>query len=135
MSEKFIKNNLPDNHAFGYFFSLIFLGLGIYFFVNTMLVASGLSTLLAVILIGVARFKPDLLLPLNRRWMSLGYLLGKVISPIVMAVIYFGLLAPMGLVMKVFGRDELRLRIKARQTHWRTKQVVGVGDNSFNNQF
>jgi len=62
-------------------------------------------------------------------------LLGKIISPIVMGAIYFGLFVPMGLVMRVFGRDELRLRVKARQTYWKPKELKNLDDDSFNNQF
>lgn len=62
-------------------------------------------------------------------------MLGKIISPIVMGAIYFGLFVPMGLVMRVFGRDELRLRVKARQTYWKPKELKNLDDDSFNNQF
>ena len=74
-------------------------------------------------------------MPLNQLWMSFGRLLGKIISPIVMGAIYFGLFVPMGLVMRVFGRDELRLRVKARQTYWKPKELKNLDDDSFNNQF
>ena len=67
--------------------------------------------------------------------MRFGRLLGKIISPIVMGAIYFGLFVPMGLVMRVFGRDELRLRVKARQTYWKPKELKNLDDDSFNNQF
>jgi hypothetical protein len=52
-----------------------------------------------------------------------------------MGAIYFGLFVPMGLVMRVFGRDELRLRVKARQTYWKPKELKNLDDDSFNNQF
>ncbi|MDA0237131.1 MAG: SxtJ family membrane protein [Proteobacteria bacterium] len=128
--------DLPSNRTFGYFFSALFAAIAFYLFAKnqSVVVYVGLITL-TVLLSVAATFKPDLLLPLNRLWIRFGHLLGKIISPIIMGAIYFGLFVPMGLVMRVFGRDELRLRIKPCQTYWRPKEVKGLNDDSFNNQF
>ena len=72
----------------------------------------GLSFLVATLV------NPDVLLPLNRLWMRFGLLLGMIISPIVMGIIFFGLFTPMSLTMRLFRRDELRLRFKNKKTHW-----------------
>ena len=52
----------------------------------------------------------NLLLPLNKLWMRFGLLLSRIISPIILGIIFFGLVTPYGLIMSMFGRDELRLK-------------------------
>jgi len=110
---------LPTNKKFGFFFTAIFLIATTYFYINNAsssvvitLGVIGLSFLVATLV------NPDLLLPLNRLWMRFGQLLGMIISPIVMGIIFFGLFTPMSLTMRLFRRDELRLRFKNKKTHW-----------------
>ena len=110
---------LPTNKKFGFFFTAIFLIATTYFYINnasssvvSTLSVVGLSFLVATLV------NPDLLLPLNRLWMRFGLLLGMIISPIVMGIIFFGLFTPMSLTMRLFRRDELRLRFKNKKTHW-----------------
>ena len=110
---------LPTNKKFGFFFTAIFLIATTYFYINnasssvvSTLSVVGLSFLVATLV------NPDVLLPLNRLWMRFGLLLGMIISPIVMGIIFFGLFTPMSLTMRLFRRDELRLRFKNKKTHW-----------------
>ena len=63
-------------------------------------------------------FNADLLMPLNKLWMQLGFVLGMIVSPIVMAVIFFGLITPFGIVTRIMGRDELRLGRKKKESYW-----------------
>ena len=110
---------LPTNKKFGFFFAAVFLVATTYFYINnasssvvSILGVVGLSFLVATLV------NPDVLLPLNRLWMRFGLLLGMIISPIVMGIIFFGLFTPMSLTMRLFRRDELRLRFKNKKTHW-----------------
>ena len=110
---------LPTNKKFGFFFTAVFLIATTYFYINnasssvvSTLSVVGLSFLAATVI------NPDILLPLNRLWMRFGLLLGMIISPIVMGIIFFGLFTPMSLTMRLFRRDELRLRFKNKKTHW-----------------
>ena len=110
---------LPTNKKFGFFFAAVFLVATTYFYINnasysvvSTLGVVGLSFLVATLV------NPDVLLPLNRLWMRFGLLLGMIISPIVMGIIFFGLFTPMSLTMRLFRRDELRLRFKNKKTHW-----------------
>lgn len=136
MSTQSSDTDLPSNRTFGYFFSVLFAAFAFYLFTHDQSVlAYGSLITLTVLFSATATFKPFLLMPLNQLWMRFGRLLGKIISPIVMGAIYFGLFVPMGLVMRVFGRDELRLRVKARQTYWKPKELKNLDDDSFNNQF
>ena len=110
---------LPTNKKFGFFFAAVFLVATTYFYINNAS-SSVVSTLSVVSLsfLVATLVNPDLLLPLNRLWMRFGLLLGMIISPIVMGIIFFGLFTPMSLTMRLFRRDELRLRFKNKKTHW-----------------
>ena len=68
------------------------------------------SLVLASLFLVLALSRPSLLAPLNRAWTWLGLLLGAVVAPVVMAVIYFGLITPMGVAARLFGKDFLRLK-------------------------
>ena len=110
---------LPTNKKFGFFFTAIFLIATTYFYINNAS-SSVVSTLSVVSLsfLVATLVNPDVLLPLNRLWMRFGLLLGMIISPIVMGIIFFGLFTPMSLTMRLFRRDELRLRFRNKKTHW-----------------
>ena len=110
---------LPTNKKFGFFFAAVFLVATTYFYINnaSSSVVSTLSVVGLTFLVATL-VNPDVLLPLNRLWMRFGLLLGMIISPIVMGIIFFGLFTPMSLTMRLFRRDELRLRFKNKKTHW-----------------
>jgi len=132
---KLSEVELPSNKKFGLFFAAVFAGVGTYMLAT----ASGLiaySMLSASALFLVASlFKPDLLLPLNRLWMRFGLLLGMIISPIVLGIIYFGLFSPIGLLMRFFGRDELRLKLVSGKSHWKERNSETPVATGFKNQF
>jgi len=66
-----------------------------------------------------------ILTPLNKLWMRLGILLGAIVSPIVMGVVYFGVITPIGLIMKLFGKDVLNLNIDTnKNTYWTLKKKI-----------
>ena len=112
---------LPTNRKFGFFFTAVFSCLSLYFAANDSLRISYLFGFFAVSFLLATSAKPDLLLPLNKCWMHLGLLLGKLATPIVMALIFFGIFTPMAILMRLFGRDELRIKIKNRKpnhTFW-----------------
>jgi low temperature requirement protein LtrA len=78
---------------------------------------------------------PRLLAPFNRAWHRLGLLLGKVISPIVLGVIFFLVITPVAVVTRLAGRDALRLRKRSVRSHWVERAPPGPGPSSFRNQF
>ncbi len=92
--------------------------------------------LIASIMVGlVAIVAPNLLTPLNKAWMKLGDLMGKVVSPLVLGIIFFVLIAPVALVTRLFGRDELRLKKTNASSYWIDRVPPGPASNSFKNQF
>lgn len=132
---KFSEIELPSNKKFGYFFTIVFFILGIYFYSLNLLFFSYLFLTFFIVFIIITQIKPEFLLPLNKIWMSLGFLLGKIISPIILGIIYFGIFTSVSLVMKVFGRDELVLKVNNKNTQWRDRSNDELYVRSFKNQF
>lgn len=84
----------------------------------------------------VALVKPVLLAGLNRLWIKLGVLLGKVISPIALGVLFYGVLTPIGAVIRRTGKDPLRLkRDPGADSYWILREPPGPPPDSMTNQF
>ena len=126
---------LPSNRKFGTFFALIFGVSAICFYAQGYTSAAIGFAVVAGAFLMSALFFASILTPLNRLWMRFGFLLGRIVSPVILAVIYFGLFVPVGLMMRVFGRDELRLKRVTRDTHWKIRTQESPDHESFKNQF
>src|SRR5436190_5957022 len=75
---------------------------------------------------------PQVLAPLNRFWFRFGELLHRIVSPIALGVIFFGVITPYAVVMRLFGRDELLLRKgSARPSYWVRREPPGPPPDSF----
>lgn len=125
---------IPSNRKFGFFFTAVFWISATYsFYVNN----NGWPYILGavgVVFFVVTIIKADALLPFNKLWMKFGLLLGMIVSPIVMGIIFFGIFTPIAILMHLFGRDELRLRFKKQNTYWVNREAATEFD-SFKNQF
>jgi len=131
---KFSEIKLPSNRKFGFFFSTIFLLASFYsYFIDSKIMVYLLGTICGILLI-ITIINADILLPLNKLWMKFGILLGKIFSPILMGIIFFGIFTPIAIFMRFSGRDELRLRFKKQKTHWINRKTLNEID-SFKNQF
>jgi polyferredoxin len=126
---------LPSNRKFGFFFTAIFTLIGMSFFSDESAAVSYTLFFLATILLVITIINSNMLLPLNKLWMKLGLLLGMIVSPIVLGIIFFGLFTPISLLMKLFGRDELRLKLVARPTHWKERDANTSQTDTFKYQF
>jgi uncharacterized membrane protein YhaH (DUF805 family) len=79
---------------------------------------------------------PQLLAALNRGWFLLGQAMHKVVNPLVMGLIYFGCVVPTGLVLKLLGKDTLRLRRDPEATsYWIVREPPGPARGSMSRQF
>ena len=130
---KFSEIQLPSNKKFGNFFSIVFALISAYLFIKNNIWAyffsfATVSFLLTTIL------KADLLLPLNKIWMRFGFLLGMFVSPVVLGIIFFGLFTPIALLMRLVGRDELKLKLENKSSQWILKDNTYKG-GSFRSQF
>ena len=129
-----VNLKLPSNRKFGIFFTFVLALLSVYFYVTTNMILTYIFLLTSLTLLGISIIKADVLFPLNKLWMKFGFLLGKIINPIVLGMIFFVLITPFGFIMRLFGRDELRLRIKNNNTYWKNRSQ-NLQQTSFRQQF
>jgi hypothetical protein len=126
---------LPTNQNFGWFFAAVFSAVAAYTYWRGWSEVS-LVTLMAAILFAVATLlSPQSLAPLNRLWYGLGMLLGKIISPIVLGLIFFVLITPVSLVTRLFARDELKMKKRSVESYWIDRSPPGPPSDSFKNQY
>jgi hypothetical protein len=91
---------------------------------------------LACVFALVAVSRPALLARLNRLWMKLGIVLGKVVSPIALGILFYGVLTPLAAVIRLTGKDPLRLKLdRAAESYWITRTPPGPAPDSMTNQF
>jgi hypothetical protein len=90
----------------------------------------------AAVLLTLALFWTAPLAGLNRLWMRFGLVLHKIVNPVVMALLFFATMAPMGLAMRAFGRDALRLkRDKTAASYWILREPPGPSPETMKQQF
>jgi hypothetical protein len=128
-----IPMNMPSNQKFGWLFSAIFLaGFGYFQWTHSPR-WSIISASLAVLFILLTICAPAVLAPFNKIWFALGLFLGKVVSPIVLSIIFFILITPVAMVTRFFGRDALLIKKREVSTYWVEKE--SIDPESFKNQF
>ena len=131
---KFSEIELPSNKKFGFFFTFVFGLAALYFYVNASVSWAYSMAFFSVVFLFVTLVKADVLLPLNKLWMRFGLLLGMIVSPIVLGVIFFGMFTPIAVLMRISRRDELRLKFNDKTSHWISRSTP-VQSASFTNQF
>jgi len=83
----------------------------------------------------IAFARPSILSPFNRVWHKVGLLLGCIVNPVVMAILYYTVATPLGLIYRTLGKDPLRLRWdKACDTYWVPRKPPGPTRESMLNQ-
>ena len=125
------KTKLPSNRNFGVVFFIFFLIIALWPFLkgeNLRLWAFIIS--LFFLILGLLNAK--ILTPLNKMWIKFGEILGTIISPLVMGIIFFGIVTPTGLLLKLIGKDVLKLKQDKKNTYWIEKDN---SNNSMKNQF
>ena len=102
---------------FGIVFSALFFLIGLWPLLNAAEIRIW-SIIIAVIFLVLAFLKPKLLKPLNHNWIKLGEIIGKVIAPIVMALVFFIIVTPISFLVRVLGKDLLKLKFLKNNTYW-----------------
>jgi hypothetical protein len=88
----------------------------------------------AALFVLLALAAPGLLAPPNRLWAKFGLLLHRIISPVILAILFYGCITPIGYLMRLTGKDPLHLRCEAdTQSYWIVRDTDDIP--SFNNQF
>lgn len=94
--------------------------------------AAGISAVLLVVSLAA----PKILHPANQAWSKLSLLLNQVFSPLAMGVIFFGIATPMAFMMRLWGKDPLRLGFDpSAKTYWQERSPPGPAPSSMRNQF
>jgi hypothetical protein len=108
---------MSSNRSFGLVFFAFFLIIGLWpiFEYEDVRIWSIIAAFIFLIL-GILDSK--YLTPLNRFWMKFGLFLGKIISPIVMGIVFFLVVTPIGIIMKIFRKDLLNIRYNKNQSYW-----------------
>ena len=121
-----------SNKSFGLLFFVVFLIIGLWPLKNGENLNIYFITASVVFLI-LGLLNSKLLTPLNKSWIKLGEILGIIIAPIVMALVYFVILTPVSLIVRIFGKDLLGLRfLKEKETYWiKRKKNLGSMKKQF----
>ena len=126
---------MSSNRSFGWVFTAVFVVIG----VLPWLGGHGLRSwalVVATVVALIAGLAPDLLAPLNRAWSRFGLWLHGITSPIILGVMFFGVLTPFGLVMRACRKDLLRLqRVPAAASYWIYRDPPGPAAESLKDQF
>ena len=126
------NNNINSNRSFGLVFFIVLLIISIYpmFYDGQIKI---IFLVLSVIFLILGLLNSILLYPLNLAWFKFGLFLGKIISPIIMGIIFFLVVTPIGLLMRLLGKDVLNLKLNKKQgSYW----IEKVGPKSkMKNQF
>ena len=121
-----------SNKSFGLLFFVVFLIIGLWPLKNgENLNFYFITTSIIFLILGLINSK--FLTPLNKSWIKLGEILGIIIAPIVMALVYFVILTPVSFIVRIFGKDLLNLKLlKEKETYWiKRKKTLGSMKKQF----
>ena len=115
MDNKDIK--ISSNRSFGLVFFVLFLVIGLWPLINDNEIKIW-SIVISVVFLVLGLLNSKLLLPLNKLWFKFGLLLGKIISPLVMVIIFFLVVTPIGYLMRMLKKDLLNLKFNNEKSYW-----------------
>jgi len=108
---------LGSNKSFGIVFSAVFFIISIWPLLEGGQIRYW-SIIISIIFLVLGILNSKLLTPLNKIWFKFGLLLGNIISPIVMGLVFFLVVFPTGIIMKLLGKDLLNLKKSKQKTYW-----------------
>ena len=115
MEEKKIK--IGSNRSFGIVFSIVFLIVALYPLLNSDSIRIW-SIILSSTFFIFGLLNSNILSPLNRIWFKFGIILGRIVSPIVMGLVFFLVVTPTSLILRLFKKDNLNLKKNDNRTYW-----------------
>lgn len=131
-----VHHSLPSERKFGLLLAATLYGLSAYSYYRNLqpleiaaYFATGCLLSLVSILI------PRVLAPFNKAWFLLGQTMGKLVSPVVLCIIFFFLITPVAVLGRLFGRDVLKLKRPPLKSYWVERSPPGPDSDSFKRQF
>ena len=129
MKYKDIK--IGSNKSFGIVFFVVFLIIGLWPLINNGDIRNW-SVIISAIFLVLGLLNSKVLTPLNKAWFRFGIFLGNFIAPIVMAIVYFLVVTPIGILMKIVKKDLINLKKNNNKSYWIEKNEI---KSSMKNQF
>lgn len=119
-----MKNNeieISSNKSFGIVFAVVFFLIALWPIINSNDIRIW-SLIVSIIFLILGLMNSSILTPINKIWFRLGILLGNFIAPIVMGIIFFFVVTPIGLIMRLLGRDLIKLKKNNENSYWTEKK-------------
>ena len=119
-----------NTRSFGILFCIVFLLIAIWPLISSNHIRYWAIILsITFLILGIVNSK--LLSPLKDYWIKLGEILGKVIAPIVMSLVFFIILTPIGIILRIFGKDLLKLKKNKKSSYWLSRGDLKSMDRQF----
>tara|TARA_B100000123_G_scaffold124265_1_gene91769 strand:- start:988 stop:1377 length:390 start_codon:yes stop_codon:yes gene_type:complete len=115
MSQNDVK--IGSNKSFGIVFFIVFFLISLYPLTNQENIRVW-SLIIALIFLILGLLNSKILNPFNKLWFKFGMILGRIISPIIMSIIFFLVVTPIALIMKLLKKDLLNLKFNKTNTYW-----------------
>ena len=133
MLEKFSKVKIGSNRSFGFVFFIVFFIVAFWNFRGELSQIRTIPLYISLVFLILGLINSKLLTPLNKLWFKFGMLLGAIIAPFVMMLVFFIVVTPIGLIMKLIGKDLLNKKInKNVKSYWISrKDPMGTMKNQF----
>ena len=126
-----MKPNIGSNRSFGIVFFIVFLAISLWPLLNSNEIRIW-ALLISLVFFVLGLLNSKILTPLNKIWFKFGIFLGNIVSPIVMGLIYFVVVTPIALLLKVVNKDILSLKKTKKNSYWKNKDKY---NSSMKNQF
>jgi hypothetical protein len=124
-----------SDRAFGITFAAVFAAFALWPLMRQRPLRSW-ALAVALVFLVPALVRPQVLGPLNRLWLRLGLFLQRLVTPVVMAMLFYGTVTPIALVLRWLGKDLLRLRIdRGADSYWIERRPPGPAPDTMRNQF
>ena len=108
---------ISSNRSFGIVFFIVFILIAIYPLTNNGELRIW-SLILSLVFLILGLLNSKILYPLNKIWFKFGLLLGRIVSPLVMVIIFFLVVTPIGLLMRILNKDLLNLKFNKSKSYW-----------------
>tara|TARA_B100000029_G_scaffold484155_1_gene536044 strand:- start:398 stop:781 length:384 start_codon:yes stop_codon:yes gene_type:complete len=122
---------ISSNRSFGIVFFVVFLIIALYPLINEGEVRIW-SLIISLVFLILGLINSKFLTPLNKLWFSFGLFLGKIVSPLIMGIIFFLVVTPTGFIMRALGKDLLNLKYNKNSSYWIEKSET---KSKMKNQF